>query len=263
MDPANFRGFTPTPPHGSDALFNTHSASLSSSSRSFSTHSSPFIEKPSPSPGLYHSSFSPPMPLTSYQGAFDPFGSDNISGSGPVRFQSGSFQPGSKDDIQSPWSHRLQMQTSSLSGNTTPDRSQAISSPDYPASALTNTSPPQYFFPLQRRSSLDLTPSQPNCRVNIGTPPFEQKPVTSFPGQNLFEHQHRQPSSPQASGSAVDLDFPGRDVLRGLGITGLNRNRDKRPGIIDDRSLDPSPVCNNLYISDGLSNVSDKQNEVC
>jgi hypothetical protein len=130
---------------------------------------------------------------------------------------------------------------------------------------MVNTSP-LYFCSAQHRSSSDLTHCQPNGFVNVGTPPFEQKLVTSFVGQPLLEPQHQQQlSNPTASGSGVDMDFAGRDMLRGLGITGLNRGRDRqRPNIIDDRSLEPSPVYNNSYINDGPSGVLDKQqgNEV-
>ena len=255
--------FTPTPPRGSDALYNAHSAMLSSSSRSFPVRSFPLIEKPSPPPGLHHTLMLPPAPLTSYQGAFDPFGNDSGSGSGPVRFRSGSFRPSPNDDALAPWPHRPQTQTS-ISNNTSPDSSYAISSPDFPNNAI-RESPPLYFCPTQRRSSTDMTHLQHNGFVNAGTPLFDQKPVTSFVGQAMFEPQQKLVSC-SASASAVDSDFAGCDMLRGLGISGLNGCREKQhAGIIDDRSLEPSPVHNNnLYVNEGLSSISDKQqgNEV-
>lgn len=112
-----------------------------------------------------------------------------------------------------------------------------------------------------------MTSCQSNGFVNVAPPPFEQNLATSFVGQPVLETQHQQHlSNPMANVSGVDMDFVGRDMLRGLGITGLmNRGRDKqRPGIIDDRSLAPSPVYNNLYVNDSLPSVSDKQqgNEV-
>ncbi|KAF8586248.1 ARM repeat-containing protein [Ramaria rubella] len=249
LDPTMFRGFTPTPPNGSESLYTPQSASLSSSGRSLPIHSFPLVEKPSPSPGLYHSSF---LPQTTYQGAFDPFGNDTSPGSGPIRFRSGSFRPGPSDDTTSPWSHHHQSNASSLSSNTSPDWTHAHSSPEYPHGVCT-TSPTLYLGPLQRRSSSD---SQLSGLVTGSTPPFEHKQIASFVGQNVFEHPQQHVSGPLSNGPTVDLNFAEHDMLRGLGITGLTRRDKPRlgQGNIEDRSLDSS--VGNVYANDGMA---DKQ----